>query len=202
MKNTSVQHLAVIAVVAARLGVSQARAGVFFQAAKRAAVKRVGEPAAVARKALVVRAPGKPHADIFQRSLHVQAASHLARAQREGRPSVVHIDRAGASGRRRDATGSERLLRKPGPRAVQDVYPLGFVSGSAIVIPDWLLAFPVAASRSVLVQIDFFFVLPLVIALRFLPVQLSAFVALSGTLRGMLAATLANACRSFGRRLP
>ncbi len=127
MKNTTLQKLAAITMVAVTLGASQAHAGVFFLAAKSAAAKRVAKPVALAPKAPVTHAPGKPHDVIIQRSRYPQAASHIDDAQRQGQPSVVHIDRAGASARRRASTGSVRLSRKPGQHAERDEYPPAFV---------------------------------------------------------------------------
>jgi len=74
-------------------------------------------------KPIPLRAPGKPHDIILQRSKHPEAAAHAEHAQRNGQPTVLHIDRAGAAERRAAATGTVSLKRKPAPHYERDEYP-------------------------------------------------------------------------------
>lgn len=69
------------------------------------------------------RVPGKPHDVILRRSRHPDAAAHVEHAQRNGQPTVLHIDRAGAAERRAAATGTVSLKRKPAPHYERDEYP-------------------------------------------------------------------------------
>lgn len=74
-------------------------------------------------KPIPLRAPGKPHDIILQRSKYPEVAAHVEHAQRNGQPTVLHIDRAGAAARRAAATGTVSLKRKPAPHYERDEYP-------------------------------------------------------------------------------
>jgi len=90
--------------------------------------------AALQRKALAGQAQkqaqqqpqGKPRDVVIRRSEHPQAAAHIDHAQRQGQPSVLHIDRAGAEQRRRASTGSVHRETRPGPNFDRDEYPPAF----------------------------------------------------------------------------
>lgn len=104
-----------------------ADAGILFRAAQTAVVKKSIRARAVAQAVPAAHATGKPHDVIISRSRYPQSANHIDHAQRQGQPSVVHIDRAGATGRRSASTGSVNRYRKPGPHYDRDEYPPAFV---------------------------------------------------------------------------
>lgn len=118
---------AVIALSALGLVALPAQASVVARAARTAALKRAAladaEKAAAARAA---EASVKPRDVIIQRSRHPEAANHIDHAQRQGQPTVLHIDREGASARRSASTGSVDRHRKPGPNYERDEYPPAF----------------------------------------------------------------------------
>lgn len=99
--------------------------------------RSVGSAAAAAlrRRALARQAPkqsatkqppDKPRDVVIQRSKHPEAAAHIDHAQRQGQPSVLHIDRGGAEARRRASTGSVHRHTSPGPKFDRDEYPPAF----------------------------------------------------------------------------
>lgn len=96
-----------------------AEAGALFSAARGAIAKRALKPAPQAAQQVA----GKPRDVIIHRSRHPQAAAHIDHAQKHGQPTVLHIDRAGASTRRQASTGSVRLERKPAANYERDEYP-------------------------------------------------------------------------------
>lgn len=116
--------------LSALLGASfPAEAGGLLAGARQAAAKRSLAPAphaALARDSSAVAAAGKPHDVVISRSRHPMAASHIEHAQRQGQPTVLHIDREGAAKRRIEATGSVNRLRKPAPHYERDEYPPAF----------------------------------------------------------------------------
>lgn len=105
-----------------------ANAGVFSQAV-RSALHRKKPPPPPAQMITKpappppVFAPGKPHDVVISRSRHPEAARHIDQAQRQGQPSVLHLDRAHAHERRRQSTGSVDPHRKPSPLHERDEYP-------------------------------------------------------------------------------
>jgi len=67
---------------------------------------------------------GKPRDVIVRRSQHPQAAAHIEAAQRNGQPTVLHIDRKGAAARRTESIGTVNRNPKPRPGTDRDEYPL------------------------------------------------------------------------------
>ena len=63
---------------------------------------------------------------IIQRSKHPEAAANIDHAQRNGQPTVLHLDRTGADARRAAATGRVNLKTKPAPHYERDEYPPAF----------------------------------------------------------------------------
>jgi hypothetical protein len=107
-----------------------AEAGSFGRAAARSASRK-----------LLGKAPvGKPADVIVRRSQYPQAAEHIEAAQRNGQPTVLHIDRKGAAVRRTESIGT--VNRNPKPRAGmdRDEYPPAFTreggSGSSVRFID------------------------------------------------------------------
>lgn len=76
-----------------------------------------------AQQPAVQQPPGKPRDVVIKRSEHPEAAAHIDHAQRQGQPSVLHIDRAGAEARRRASTSSVHRETSPGPKFDRDEYP-------------------------------------------------------------------------------
>ena len=114
---------AVIAISGATLP-SGADAGVLFGAARGAIAKRALTPAPQqAAKQAAQQAAGKPRDVIIQRSKHPEAAAHIEHAQKNGQPTVLNIDRAGAAERRRESTGRVNLNPKPATHYERDEYP-------------------------------------------------------------------------------
>jgi hypothetical protein len=68
----------------------------------------------------------KPRDVIVSRKRHPQAAAHIEHAQRTGQPTILHIDRKGASKRRTEAIGNINLKRRPGAHYERDEYPPAF----------------------------------------------------------------------------
>ena len=110
---------AVFAIAGATLPTA-AEAGGLLGAARGALAKRALKSAP---QQASKQAADKPRDVIIQRSKHPEAASHIEHAQRNGQPTVLHIDRAGAPERRAAATGSVSLKHKPAPRYERDEYP-------------------------------------------------------------------------------
>lgn len=111
------RHLvAVIIMALAQIEFGPATAGPLLTAAKHAAAQRAARAAAA-----------KPHDVVISRSRHPQAAAHIDDAQRQGQPSILHIDRGGAAQRRAASTGSVDRHRKPAPHYERDEYPPAFV---------------------------------------------------------------------------
>lgn len=104
-----------------------ADAGILFRAAQTAVVKKSIRARVVVQAVPAAHTAGKPHDVIISRSRYPQSASHIDYAQRQGQPSLLHIDRAGASGRRSASTGSVNRYRKPGPHYDRDEYPPAIV---------------------------------------------------------------------------
>lgn len=123
--------LLLAATLAATLGAPPADASVALRAARAAAAKRALETeaagaAAAAPKSATRAAQVKPRDVIIQRSRHPGAADHIEHAQRHGQPTILHIDRPGASSRRAASTGSVDRHRKPAPNYERDEYPPAF----------------------------------------------------------------------------
>jgi len=115
--------VAVIAIIGTALPVG-AEAGTLFGAARGAVAKRSLKPAPQqAAQQAIQEAAGKPRDVIIQRSKHPEAAAHIEHAQRNGQPTVLQIDRAGAAERRRESTGRVNLNPKPAPHYERDEYP-------------------------------------------------------------------------------
>lgn len=104
-----------------------ADAGIFFRAAQTAMIKKSIQAKAVKKAIPTAPLVGKPHDVIISRSRYPQSARHIDHAQRQGQPSVLHIDRSGATGRRSASTGSINRHRKPGRHYDRDEYPPAFV---------------------------------------------------------------------------
>lgn len=100
-----------------------ALAGPLLAAARRAAARR----AALAAASRGAPAAVKPYDVVISRSRYPQAAAHIDAAQRQGQPTVLHIDRGGAAHRRAASTGSVDRHRKPAPHYERDEYPPAFV---------------------------------------------------------------------------
>lgn len=92
----------------------------------RAAGQALRRRAAGQKPAKPVQPEGKPHDVVIHRSRHPEAAAHIEHAQRQGQPSVLHIDRAGAAARRRESTGSVNPVTRPGRGWDRDEYPPAF----------------------------------------------------------------------------
>lgn len=71
-------------------------------------------------------ASGKPRDVIISRSRHPQAAEHIEHAQRNGQPTVLHVDREGVADRRKASTGPVHPNPKPAPGYDRDEYPPAF----------------------------------------------------------------------------
>lgn len=84
--------------------------------AKRAAAQQQARHA-------VAHNAGKPRDVIIRRSRHPEAAANIEHSQRNGQPTVLHIDRAGADARRKEAIGGVNSKTRPGPHHERDEYP-------------------------------------------------------------------------------
>ena len=121
--------LAFAAVLAAAVGLSiatlspRAEAGVLFGAARGAITKRALKPQP---QQVAQQAAGKPRDVIIHRAQHPEAAEHIEHAQRNGQPTVLHINRAGANANRAASTGGVKLNPKPAPHYERDEYPPAF----------------------------------------------------------------------------
>lgn len=104
-----------------------ADAGVLSKAAQAAAARQVAKRTVVLAPSKVVNISERPKDVVISRMRHPQAADHIEHAQRQGQPTVLHIDRAGASQRRQASIGSVSLSRKPGLHFERDEYPPAFV---------------------------------------------------------------------------
>ena len=81
---------------------------------------------------LATAAVTKPHDVLISRSRHPQAAAHIEYAQRQGQPTILHIDRSRAVERRAASTGSVDRHRKPAPHYERDEYPPAYVREGGI----------------------------------------------------------------------
>ena len=95
-----------------------------FGAARSSLAKKSAKPALQKAEARAVDA--KPRDVVISRSRHRQAAEHIEHAQRNGQPTVLHIDRQGAPQNRHDSTGRVKLNPKPAPGYERDQYPPAF----------------------------------------------------------------------------
>ena len=95
-------------------------AGALFGAARGAIAKRALKPTP---QRSAQEAAGKPRDVVIQRSKHPEAAAHIEHAQKNGQPTVLHIDRGGAAKRRGASTGRVNLNPKPAPHYERDEYP-------------------------------------------------------------------------------
>lgn len=116
---------AAFALLAAVAAPEPAEAGVVARAARAAAAKKAAQAEAAQAAAASVQA-AKPRDVIIHRSRHPQAAAHIEHAQRQGQPTILHIDRRGAVARRGASTGSVDRHRKPAPNYERDEYPPAF----------------------------------------------------------------------------
>jgi Deoxyribonuclease NucA/NucB len=116
--------IAAIVLAAAQLAPAPAMAGPLLAAVRRAVARKAAQQSA-ARTASTN--PEEPRDVIISRNRHPQAAEHIDYAQRQGQPSILHIDRAGASQRRAASTGSVDPHRKPAPHYDRDEYPPALV---------------------------------------------------------------------------
>ena len=121
MKNLAVAALSVFVLCAALP--AQVAAGSVLGAARGAIAKRAVKPPAQQVSQQVL---GKPRDVIIQRSKHPEAAANIEHAQSNGQPTVLHVDRPGAGGRRAAATGRVNLNSKPAPHYERDEYPPAF----------------------------------------------------------------------------
>lgn len=112
--------VALVAVLAGAVVPPGAEAGVLASAVRGSLTKRA-TPMAFGQ-----RANGKPHDIVIDRAKHPQAAAHIDLAQKNGQPSVLHIDRAGAKARRQENLASVDRARKPAPNYQRDEYPPAF----------------------------------------------------------------------------
>jgi len=92
------------------------------QAARQAALRQAATKGAE-RRAVRSVPPDKPRDVIIQRSKHPEAAAHIEAAQKNGQPTVLHLDRAGAAARRSAATKQVNSKVKPAPGYERDEYP-------------------------------------------------------------------------------
>ncbi len=97
-----------------------------FGSAAAAALRRRALARQAPKQPATKQPPDKPRDVVIQRSKHPEAAAHIDHAQRQGQPSVLHIDRGGAEGRRRASTGSVHRHTSPGPKFDRDEYPPAF----------------------------------------------------------------------------
>lgn len=129
---STVSRRTLIATLALLAG-SPALAGVVTSAARAAVARRAAQSGtAGSATSVAVRTAAKPHDVYISRSRHPQAAAHIEYAQRQGQPTVLHIDRGGAAQRRAASTGSVDPHRKPGPLHERDEYPPAFVREGGI----------------------------------------------------------------------
>jgi len=118
----------------ALLGGALAGLALLGASAVQPATARVGSAAGAALRRRLTKPPppkpvhaeGKPHDVVVHRSRHPEAAAHIDHAQRQGQPSVLHVDRAGADARRRASTGSVNRETSPGRGYDRDEYPPAF----------------------------------------------------------------------------
>ncbi len=103
-----------------------AEAGVLSNSVRSAITRRAVRSIPPQPMAFGKPAYGKPRDVVIERSRHPEAASHIEHAQKNGQPSVLHIDRPGAAERRAAATGTIDPKRKPAPRYERDEYPPAF----------------------------------------------------------------------------
>lgn len=94
----------------------------------------------VARKFFNKAPIGKPKDVVVRRSQYPQAAEHIEAAQRNGQPTVLHIDRNGAAARRTESIGTVNRNPKPRPATDRDEYPPAFTreggSGASVRFID------------------------------------------------------------------
>lgn len=127
MKSTPLTALASIALVTLSLSVTPvASAGALWQAAKQASLNKGKAAATRPVMQRQLHPEGKPHTVVIQRSKAPHSAAHIEHAQKQGQPSVLHIDRANAHQRRTEAIGPINASRRPGPRYDRDEYPPAF----------------------------------------------------------------------------
>ncbi len=91
-----------------------------------AALRRRALARQAPKQSATTQPPDKPRDVVIHRSKHPEAAAHIDHAQRQGQPSVLHIDRGGAEARRRASTGSVHRDTSPGPKFDRDEYPPAF----------------------------------------------------------------------------
>lgn len=92
------------------------------QAARQAALRQAATKAAE-RQAVRSVPLDKPRDVIIRKSRHPEAAAHIEHAQKNGQPTVLHLDRAGAAARRSAATKQVNPKVKPAPGYERDEYP-------------------------------------------------------------------------------
>ena len=112
--------VALVAVLAGAVMPPGAQAGVLGSAVRGSLTKRA-TPMAFGQ-----RAYGKPHDIVIDRAKYPQAAAHIDLATKNGQPSVLHIDRAGAKARRQENLASVDRTRKPAPNYQRDEFPPAF----------------------------------------------------------------------------
>ena len=123
MKHTLAAALAAAIALSTATLPTSAEAGALFGAAHGAIAKRALKPKP---QQAAQQAAEKPRDVVIQRSKHPEAAEHIEHAQRNGQPTVLHIDRAGATGNRAASTGGVKLNPKPAPHYERDEYPPAF----------------------------------------------------------------------------
>ena len=94
----------------------------------------------VAKQARKRIALGKPKDVLVSRKQYPQAAKHIEDAQRDGQPTVLHIDRKGAPHQRKQSIGTVNRNPKPSPGYERDEYPPALTreggSGSSVRFID------------------------------------------------------------------
>ena len=103
---------------------SEVQARSLLGSARAALAKKAATPAL--KKAEAQAVEQKPRDVVISRSRHPQAAEHIDHAQRNGQPTVLHINREGAVQNRHDSTGRVKLNPKPAPGYERDEYPPAF----------------------------------------------------------------------------
>jgi hypothetical protein len=114
---------AVLPTLAVIIAPAPAEAGVASSVARRAMARGTsGAP----QKAFGKRAFDKPHDVVIDRAKHPQAAAHIDHAQSHGQPTILHVERRNAAGRRGEAVGNVNPRNKPAPGYERDEYPPAF----------------------------------------------------------------------------
>lgn len=130
MKNIGTRRLIGLPVLLMLLTTSTgAEAGALWKAARQASLNKSKATTTAPAPAPRVTTPAeKPHVVVVRRSKTPHTAAHIDQAQRQGQPSVLHIERSHADQRRRESIGSVDPQRRPGPHYDRDEYPPAFTA--------------------------------------------------------------------------